>query len=169
MEVVSFYKCTEKEFENIRILLEETEIFTDNYIGLIEKAMLRGLQIELPEEHALKLEELGLVRIGNRKINTNLNFGENNKEEAYSSLSEESNEIAASSEETEYSPKDNISEDEELSEGIEEAEEAESLNEDSEEVEENDRTTSEKDGDNEEPNLEEEMHKKSLSHNLLKI
>lgn len=162
MEVVNFYKCTEKEFENIRILLEETEIFTDNYIGLIEKAMLRGLQIELPEEHALKLEELGLVRIGNRKINTNLNFGENNKEEAYSSLSEESNEIAASSEETEYSPKDNISEDEELSEGIEEAGEAESLNEDSEEVEENDRTTSEKDGDNEEPNLEEEKAQKEF-------
>lgn len=155
MEIVSFYKCTEKEFENIRTLLEETELFTDNYIGLIEKAMLRGLQIELPEEHASKLEELGLVTIGKQKVKPNLNFGEKNKEKTYSNLNEESNEIAADKEETEFSPKDNISE-EEVAEGLEEIADEDRFEEEIEE------SSDDKDENNEESKSEQEKPAKEF-------
>lgn len=155
MGIVNFHKCTETEFEDIRTLLEETELFTDNYIGLIEKAMLRGMQIELPKEHAAKLEELGLVTIDNGKAKANLNLESKNNVEAYSNFSEENNEIVADKEETEFSPKDNISEEEELAEGIEEIE-------DEELEEENEESNDDKDEINEESNPEEEKPTKEF-------
>lgn len=153
MGVAKFHKCNKEEFKDIRIMLRGTELFSENYIRLIEQAMLNGMQIELPEEHIEKLEELGLVDTGREQPYANMR------------LSEQANEITTNKEETVYSPKDNITyekeneyEDEKKEEsmGMPEIADMEKVESEEASKEEEEQTIRQEDTNNEKENTERE-------------